>query len=73
MFLERNGTVPSCVDGQGAKRQIRDMHHSSGDTLVTPLDKSPEDLRDLRFQAVIARTPAAFELFCTGRTPRIRL
>ena len=51
---------------------IHDMQHSFGDTLVTSLDKSPEVLRDQKFQAVIAGTPAASELFGTSRTNWIK-
>src|ERR1700730_13821904 len=46
MFLKRNEIVFSRVDGRSSKRQIHDRQHSSGDTLVTSLDKSPADLRD---------------------------
>jgi hypothetical protein len=48
------------------------MQHSLGDTLVTSLDKSPEVLRDQKFQAVIAGTPAASELFGTSRSTWIK-
>jgi len=48
------------------------MQHSSGDTLVTSLDKSLEGFARLEFQAVIAGTAAASELSCTGRTNRIK-
>src|SRR5258705_7681271 len=44
-FLKRNGNNPLLRRRSSSKRQIHDRQHS-GDTLVTSLDKSPEDLRD---------------------------